>query len=114
MKKSIWPKLHINSALVDMLVASSLFGKGITDAKSYFGVFASHIVRWVIVCAIVGTVFGGFSGMFWGAIFGLVMPLFLEYLTIILPYVMTQVAGLFIGIAWMLFCVWLLMHLIFG
>ena len=114
MRKPLWPRFPINSALIDFLAGTRLLTLGITDAKSYFHVWPTRIVVWVIVCAIVGAWNGGLGGMVCGALIGLAMPLMLMYLSIILPMVMAPVAGIFLRIAWALFCLWLLVSLLFG
>ena len=113
MKKPHWPKLHIDSNIVDLLVGTRLLLLGITDAKSYFYTWPKRIVVWLAVGAVVGAWMGGISGMLWGALVGLVIPIFMLYFSIILPMVMAQVAGLLLGIAWVLFCLWLLFSLLF-
>ena len=44
MKKPHWPKLHIDSNIVDLLVGTRLLLLGITDAKSYFYTWQKRIV----------------------------------------------------------------------
>ncbi len=114
MKKAYWPRYRIDTRLVDLLVESRLMILGITDARSYFGVFSSRIIFCVSVCAVIGTVMGGTGGMLWGAMAGMLMPLFLIYFSIILPMILAQMAGLILGIAWVLFLLWALFKMIFS
>ena len=68
MKKPHWPKLHIDSNIVDLLVGTRLLLLGITDAKSYFYTWPKRIVVWLAVGAVVGAWMGGISGMLWGCL----------------------------------------------
>ncbi len=114
MKKKFnwWPKYQIDSELVDLLAETRLMTLGITDAKSYFNVWSVRIIVWVIVCAVIGAVMGGLDGvlwgMLWGVLAGMVMPLLMVYLAIIAPMMLAQLAGYLLGIAWVLFVIWLL------
>ncbi len=114
MKKSYWPSYRINVGLVDLLVESRLMILGISDARSYFGVFSSRIAIGVTVCATVGTILGGTGGMLLGVLAGLVMPLFLLYMAVIAPMILAQMAGLVLGICWVLFVIWVLFKMIFS
>jgi hypothetical protein len=113
MKKSYLPKYQINPVLVDLLAETELLLVGITDAKSYFSVWSVRIIVWVIVCALVGALIGGLGGMLWGVLAGMVMPLFVMYLAIILPIFLAELAGYLVGVAWVLFCLWLVFSLLF-
>ncbi len=114
LKKSYWPSYRINVELVDLLVESRLMLLGIHDTRSYFGVFSSRIIFCVSVCAIVGAVMGGIGGMLGGVLAGILMPLMLVYFSIIAPMILLQMAGLVLGIAWVLFCLWAIFKMIFG
>ncbi len=114
MKKSYWPSYRINSKVVDLLVESRLMILGISDARSYFEVFSSRIIFCISVCAVIGAVMAGTGGMLWGVLAGMVMPLFLLYLSIIAPMILAQMAGLVLGICWVMFCLWALFKLLFS
>ncbi len=114
MKKSYWPSYRINVGLVDLLVESNLRSRGIHDARSYFSAFANRIAIGVTVCATVGAVMGGTGGMLGGVLAGMIMPLMLLYLSIIAPMILAQMAGLLLGMAWVIFVIWALFKMIFS
>lgn len=113
-KQRYWPRFHVDPDLMDVLVKASLIEQGIYNPHTYFRQWRVRIRVWTAICGGIGLALYGFTGALIGTAIGPVMPLVVVYLSIMVPMLLVQLLGLFLGICGVWLLGWAVLEVLLG